>query len=628
MKVKHKVALAASLIVAIAFTTFSTIQYVSVRTALYNQAERNTQEATILLSKEISSWLLGKLSQINLMSQVLDADFSTESINRIFNVPVLKDEFLLVFGGLDTDGKAIGNDPSWNPPDSWDARARPWYPYARNNSQAVLTAPYADSTTGEILISAVAKFTDNGRFMGAFGGDISLQTVADALNQVSFNNTGYAFLVDRDGTIVSHPDTDLNGEPLTRLLGNQPLPSFTDQLQTVMVKGEAQLTAFQPVDALPGSDWLVGVMLDKGKVMAEANRFGVWAILGAVISTLISCLILYLLMDRILKPLEQLGVALAEISKGGGDLTRRLDIKSKDEFGHVASAFDAFIAYLQNLISEIKREAGEIRSNADTTAATAASSAASIRKQLDELDQLATAMHQMSATAHEVSQNAQMTAQAAQQADGNARDGASVMLETRESIDHLVEDMGVAVENINQLTLFSNNIESILTTIVNISEQTNLLALNAAIEAARAGDLGRGFAVVADEVRALASRTQQSTTEIRGMIDQLQKGVSDAETSIRENTERAQQTQEKALQASQALEDIRDNINSINQMTVQIATAAEQQSSTSEEINRNTSNIRDLSQKVAEEAGEQERLCQAMNKMSNAQSQQLSKFKV
>ncbi|GAA0793167.1 methyl-accepting chemotaxis protein [Marinobacterium sediminicola] len=627
MKVAHKVALAASLVVIIAFTAFSIFQYNSVRSALYTKAEDSVREASTSLSHEVSYWLNAKLDLINLMAETISADFSQDSIDWMFAAPVLKQQFLLVFGGLETDGKAIKNDDSWNPPPTWDARQRPWYPVARDNNEAVLTAPYADSETGNILISAVARLTDKGQFVGAIGGDISLTSVAETINAINFNGTGYAFLVSRDGNIISHPNTELNGKPLATLLGQKP-SKFNARLQPIELQGSTQLLAFQPVADLPGRDWLIGVMLDESKVMADANEFGLWAIAGAVLSTLLSCVVLYLLMQRILAPLGRLTQALGEISQGGGDLTQRLNLESRDEFGGLAKSFDSFISYLQSLISEIKREAASMQEKAANTADSAATSTSHIRQQLDELDQLATAMHQMSATAHQVAQNAQTTAEAAQEADRSAQDGARVVEQTRNAIDSLVADMNHAMANINQLTLYSNNIESILTTIVDISEQTNLLALNAAIEAARAGDLGRGFAVVADEVRALASRTQQSTTEIRGMIEQLQQGVANAESSIRDNTDRALETQSYAQKASESLASIRDSIRSINEMTVQIATAAEEQSSTTEEINRNTTNIRDLSQQVSNGAEQQTELCQTMNTLSQQQSQQLGRFKV
>ncbi len=146
-----------------------------------------------------------------MMAQTIDADFNAETIQKTFDTPLLKDEFLLIFGGLETDGKAITNDLTWTP-ENWDARKRPWYPLAKQHNRAILTEPYADAGTNEILISAVANFYDKGEFKGAFGGDLSLNTVSEAVNTLNFDNTGYAFLLSADGTIISHPNTELNGK--------------------------------------------------------------------------------------------------------------------------------------------------------------------------------------------------------------------------------------------------------------------------------------------------------------------------------------------------------------------------------------------------------------------------------
>ncbi len=626
MKVSHKVALLASLIVVAAFSIFSWFQYNTVRDALYTKTEQNVAESTKVLSHQITNWLNGKLALIDMMAQNIDEDFNQETIGRVFHLPMLKKEFLLIFGGLDTDGAPITNDPSWAP-EGWDARKRPWYPVAKSHQRAVLTDPYADSTTKEILISAVANFSDKGVFKGAFGGDLSLKTVSEAVNTLNFNETGYAFLLSANGNIISHPDDTLNGEPVSKLF-SQGVPAFKEGLNEAEIAGATVFTSFYKLDGLYGSDWLLGVVLDKSKVMADANSFGWAALIGTIISALLCSAALYVAVSKQLLPLQKLRESLLEINRGEGDLTKRLEVVSKDEFGQVSHDFNHFIAYLQNLISNVKELSTSIRSSTDLTASSASAASTSLETQLFELDQLATAMHQMSATAQDVAANAQRAADAAHQADNAASHGVDVVSRTTSSIATLAGEMDGVVNTINELAGYSDNIESILTVITDIADQTNLLALNAAIEAARAGDMGRGFAVVADEVRALASRTQQSTEEIKKMIHQLQLGVRNAESIIQNSRQKANDTQAVASEADTVLATIRDSILEINQMTVQIATAAEEQSATSEEINRNTTNIRDISQMVSDGAKEQEGHCVTMVDLTGRQNREMDKFKV
>ncbi|WP_373187167.1 methyl-accepting chemotaxis protein [Halopseudomonas sp.] len=248
---------------------------------------------------------------------------------------------------------------------------------------------------------------------------------------------------------------------------------------------------------------------------------------------------------------------------------------------------------LSDIIEQVRLASVNLSESAEQLLETSDSNNQQIRLQSRESEQMATAIHQMAATVNEVAGYAAKAANATRNADEEVITGNRIVGTTAGAIQDLANTLEDATETVKKVSHDSGNIEKITEVINAIAEQTNLLALNAAIEAARAGEHGRGFAVVADEVRSLATRTQDSTREIRGMIGTLQEGASNAVGVMETSRELAQKTVAQIRQAEGALGKISHEVSAINEMNAQIASASEEQSAVAEEVNQNINRIHD-----------------------------------
>ncbi|MBF4495454.1 methyl-accepting chemotaxis protein [Vibrio vulnificus] len=594
MKFSHKIVAASSALLLVTVSLLTAKQYFTMQDELTEQVEASVTEIVDGVRNTVAAEIDGRKAIAAYATSMMETDLSPKHISDVITRPIVKNTFLLAGLGFEKDGSNINNDPSWNPGPTWGPRVRPWYKDAKNAGQLIITAPYADSATNEILVSIATPVRDNGTFIGAIFYDVSLAGLAELVNQVKLFDAGYVFIVSEDGTTIAHPDTKLNGKPMSEYMPNV---QIRENPQQVVLDGISYTLDFASV---PGENWYVGVVLDESIAYQSINDLRNSSIIYTIVAMLLSIAILLVLIRTLMRPLDDLNNAIQDVASGEGDLTQRLDTNTDKEFSQLADGFNTFTGTLQQLIKQSKAIGEEILRGSETTSGGLQESAAAMQEQLRELEQLATAMHEMATTASDVASNAQGAASAAKVADDATVDGTDIVSDTTQAIDDLSVRIDQAVEEVQVLESATANIETILKVINDIADQTNLLALNAAIEAARAGESGRGFAVVADEVRTLAQHTQQSTTEIRTMIEKLQSSANSVASAMNQSKDTATNAVARAQEANHALERIRNAIQQISDMNIQIASAAEEQSLVAEEINNNTVKIKDLSVQVAD----------------------------
>jgi len=311
-----------------------------------------------------------------------------------------------------------------------------------------------------------------------------------------------------------------------------------------------------------------------------------------------------------------------------GDLTKEVSSNGNDEMARLIKALDVMRNNLHDMVADMGNSSSQLAAASEELTAVSNESKHNINIQQSEVEQAATATNEMTSTIQEVAKNAASASEAAMTASESTVEGKQVVQKTVESIGDLAEDIEKASNVIHELESHSEKIGGVLDVIKNIAEQTNLLALNAAIEAARAGEQGRGFAVVADEVRTLASRTQESTTEIESMVDQLQNGARESVAVMVTSREKATKTVEQANAAGTALHSITESVSLISDMNTQIATAAEEQSSVADEINRNITSINDLGKETSTGANETSSACEELAQLAASLQNLIDRFKV
>lgn len=276
------------------------------------------------------------------------------------------------------------------------------------------------------------------------------------------------------------------------------------------------------------------------------------------------------------------------------DLSVPVMMECKDEYGDVARELETTRQQLQEVIQLQLNSSKELSEMSEIMTISMTETKASAQEEFHEIDQLATAMSEMSSTVHTVADYAQNASQLTETTSEKAQSGQKILHNMVSNVKALSDNITSSANDVSKVEESVAAIGSMVGTIQGISGQTNLLALNAAIEAARAGEAGRGFAVVADEVRHLAQRTQEATIEIQEMITQLQADAGSAVESMEKSVVEVALGVEFVQGVGTELDGVVAQVEQINEMNFQIATAAGQQNSVAEEMNKNISNVREL----------------------------------
>jgi len=512
----------------------------------------------------------------------------------------------------DASGKLIVNT-HWNSAESRNYFEEPWH---RGGMQAprgkcVWAAAYKDDASAEPRTNCAMTIYKDGSPWGVSTIDLTLgffnRLVAEKQDEIG----GEVMIVEADGKILSN-QPQLGSDMVLRNVSEMSVQSpFIATIQKALaspsqaLRREVFTSKFGEefsffMAPIKGTPWFLAAALPTAKLEERSDEM-----LGTLASLQIPMVIVLLALmlvaiNQLMKRLTVLKVNIDSLSAGDADLTKRIDIKGEDEVDQVGRSVNGFIGYLQKMMIDVSDATTQIQSEIAQLKQLSRSTNEALSRHASETDQAVTAINEMSSTAESVAQSASDTATFTQTANHNAVSSKLVVDDASSSVRSLVSEVESATAKVQAMQADAQRINDVLGVIGDIAGQTNLLALNAAIEAARAGEQGRGFAVVADEVRALAARTQQSTSEINETLQRLKDAVGSAVQAMEQTKASCQATADKTAQVTVGLDEMTNSVVHINDLSTQIATAAEEQSAVAEEINRNMVAVRHVVDELVE----------------------------
>ncbi|MUK65981.1 methyl-accepting chemotaxis protein [Aliivibrio fischeri] len=420
-----------------------------------------------------------------------------------------------------------------------------------------------------------------------------LAAEAITIQAKGWKDGNYIYVIDRDsGKVFGHQSAKSLSSLTQSLDDGGSLQKVFEQLTSNKTYSLLDHTRYESAVKVPDHNWVV-VASQSASVAEQYYQDYLTQVIWQTLAMIVSFMVILLGASSImLRQMKYLNTSMKQIAEQ--NLSEPVEMNCKDEFGDLARELNKTRLQLKSVVETQLSASQELAGLTEIMTISMEGTKEAAQEEFAEIDQLATAMSEMNSTVQNVAENARNASIGTEQAQSQAKIGQEFVEGTIVKIQALSGDIAASAEVVNQVEERVVSISSVVETIRGISEQTNLLALNAAIEAARAGDAGRGFAVVADEVRNLAQSTQGATVEIQDMITQLQNSANQAVELMEKSVVEAAEGVELVTNAGSELDRIVEQVNKINEMNVQIASAADQQSSVAEEMDQNLTNVREL----------------------------------
>ncbi|MDO9477185.1 MAG: methyl-accepting chemotaxis protein [Pseudohongiella sp.] len=601
-------------LVLISVVSIASIMYLSYKQSFERVTLTELEVTGDLSVKSFLQWAQARQDEMAYLASLDAARFGDLAqlehlMQRITESQGFYDTIFLVdtsgFGviGVEYDGQA-----RVMPPEEAQAFAvadREWFQQAMRGQEA-FSQPVVSRATGNVVSTVAIPVRVGQEIVAVIRGAVRVDTILSRVSELSLGEGAEAYLLDSNALPVT-PARSIRqmDQPLSTEAGLAIKAGRDGVGQYLNDEGTPIIGSYT---FMPLLGWGLVQEVRQDVAFAELNQVLMTLVIVAVIVMTLAIVGSLMLVRSVLRTLGGDPEYAADVVRrvAGGDLTETVRLAGGDNSSLLAS-IASMQASLRKMLDEVSRYSEQVAAAATELTQVNGITSQGIVEQNNRIDGTAAAMNQMTTTVEEVAGNTQRAAVSARQVSQDALNGREIVVATVAAIKALARDIENAVKVVAELKSDSDKIGSVSQVIQNIAEQTNLLALNAAIESARAGESGRGFAVVADEVRSLASRTKQSTTEIQATIEKLQSGALRAEKVMQGSREGATQMVDRVAETDHALDRISQGVLLIEEMTQQIASAADQQTAAAREINLNIHGISDVAESTGrsvEQSGE------------------------
>ncbi|MEN6351608.1 MAG: methyl-accepting chemotaxis protein [Syntrophomonas sp.] len=591
----------------------STVSYISSKGIVTEQIQGECQALAQSTSSEVNTWIEGRFKEMGTIAKIsaikeMNQDGMAELLTQLKSDE--QDNLYVIW----PDGTTITNTGLAD----FNLADREYFQTAISGKENI-DSPIISKETGNMAAPMAVPIRQGEKVVGVLATTIKTEKLIEIVNQVKTGQTGYAYLIDKNGTFVAHPDkTYIIKKKLTDLgAGLKDIAAKMTAQETAVTQyqldGVDKYMAYAPVKL---AGWSLAVTVPVEEVTQPLNSMLQKIILVTALTLILLLILLWFISGKFTRPIMEMTGITARLSQR--DLTQNITTSHRSEIGLLMNS----LAEMNENLKGNFRQIAESSKNLESVSANLLTSA----------EQTGHASEQVSASAEEVARAAASQAEDAQRTNEIAQQVGLAMQNVGESTEHISREstnfkgiinnvtqlmnqqkdkMKYTVEStsnvsgvIRDLNSKTQEIGEIITVITNIAGQTNLLALNAAIEAARAGEAGRGFAVVAEEVRKLAEETGSATLNIASIITEVQSQVEKVVDEVNKVEKLVKEQGESVGESVAAFKEIENGANEIDNSIQDISATFEELMASADEIIQAIENISAVTEESAASAEE------------------------